>query len=491
MRSPDLRIIGRDLGLICALVGVMSLATLAVAAAWGEHEMFFPFAAAGGLALVLAASLYFPLRGGKEAHLKHGLIIAALGWLLVAMLGAVPFLLSAQGTHAGAASVFADYGNAVFEAMSGFTTTGLSVVSHPENLPHALQWWRSFMQWVGGIGIIVMVLGFVPTPIRPGRGLFFAERDSKIHPTIAATIRTMWWIYLLYTFVGVVVLWGVGMGMWDAINHSMAALSTGGFSTVSASLGHYPGWGVQVATVVLMLLGAMSFATHYDLLQGKKLNLRSNFYQARWLLFFCGGSAVLLMLQTVLSGGSPSLASSAFQAISAATTTGFATESLATWSEASKLILIVTMFVGGATGSTAGGIKVMRAVVLIRGMGWWLSKTISSPKKVLGFRIGSEKLTSEEADARVQGAAVIFFAWLVCTLGGTLILMHFVPNTYTLADSLFEVVSAQSTVGLSVGITHAEMSVVAKIVLILNMWMGRLEVLPVLVMFRAIFRGLD
>lgn len=491
MRTADLRIIARDLGLICALVGVMLLVTLAVALAWGEQQMLFPFGAAGGMALLLAAALYLPFRSGAEAHLKHGLIIAALGWLLVALLGGIPFLLAAGSSDPGAVSVFTHYGNAVFEAMSGFTTTGLSVVTHPENLPRTLQWWRSFTQWIGGIGVIVMVLGFIPIPIRPGRGLFFAERDSKIHPSVTATIRTMWWIYLLYTFVGIVLLWGVGMGIWDAINHSMTALSTGGFSTMSESMGHYPAWGVRLVTVLLMLLGAMSFATHYDLLQGKRPDLRSNFYGTRWLFLFCGGAVVVMLLQSMLSGASPSLAAASYQAVSAVTTTGFQTEPLTSWPETSKLILIMAMFVGGATGSTAGGIKVMRAVVLFRGMGWWLRKTISSPKMMLGFRVGSEKMSPEEADSRVQGAAVIFFAWLVCTLGGTLILMNSIPETYTLADSLFEVVSAQSTVGLSVGITHAEMSLVAKIVLILNMWMGRLEVLPVLVMFRAIFRGLD
>jgi trk system potassium uptake protein TrkH len=149
------------------------------------------------------------------------------------------------------------------------------------------------------------------------------------------------------------------------------------------------------------------------------------------------------------------------------------------------------MFIGGASGSTAGGIKVMRAVLLARGMGWWLSRMISSPKKVLQFRVGHEKLSPEAASYRVQGAAVIFFSWLVCTLTGTLILMHVIPDGFTLADSLFEVVSAQSTVGLSVGITHAEMSTVAKLVLITNMWMGRLEVLPILMFFRALMGGLE
>ena len=491
MRPADIRIIARDLGLICVLVGLMSVATLLVAIAWGERGMLVPFAVASGLSLVLAAVLYLPFRGGAEAHLKHGLVIAAVGWLLVALLGAVPFFVAACSSDPGAAIVFRDYGNAVFEAMSGFTTTGLSVVAQPEMLPRTLQWWRSFLQWIGGIGVIILVLGLTPTPIRPGRGLFFAERDAKIQPTVSATIRTMWWIYLLYTFFGIILLWSVGMGIWDAINHSMTALSTGGFSTMSASMGHYTGWGIRLVIQLLMFLGAMSFATHYHLLQGKKLNFRANFHQARWLVVFGVTITFVLLIQSLSGGLSQSLGSSAFQAVSAVSTTGFQSEPLYPWSEASKLILILAMFVGGATGSTAGGIKIMRAVVLIRGMGWWLSKTISSPKKVLRFKVGNERLDPEEADARVQGAAVIFFAWLVCTLGGTLVLMNFVPPEYTLADSLFEVVSAQSTVGLSVGITHAEMSWVAKFVLILNMWMGRLEVLPVLVMFRAIFRGLD
>jgi len=491
MRPVDLRIIARDLGLICAMVGLMSVATLPVAASWGEHGMLLPFAIGAGLAFALAAALYFPFRGEAEAHLKHGLVIAATGWLLASLLCGVPLFIAAHSPNAGGASVFADYGNAWFEAMSGFTTTGLTMAVHPERLPHVLQWWRSFMQWIGGIGIIVMVLGLIPTPMRQGRALFFSEHDAKIHPTVSATIRSIWWIYLLYTFMGVILLWSVGMGMWDAINHTMAALSTGGFSTDAASMAHYSGWGVRLVVLLLMFLGALNFATHYDLLQGKKLSFHGNFLQAGCLLLFCAGAIGVLILENVPSTPSPSLATSAFQAVSALTTTGFQTESLLEWSEGAKLILILLMFIGGTSGSTAGGIKVMRAVMLIRGMGWWLSRAISSPSRLVGFRVGRERLTPEEADSRVHGAAVIFFAWLVCTLGGTLVLMHFIPEGYTLADSLFEVVSAQSTVGLSVGITHPEMSVIAKLVLIVNMWMGRVEVLPVLVMFRAIFRGLN
>ncbi len=447
--------------------------------------MVLPFGAATGISFALALAVYLPFRKAPEAQLKHGLIIAAIGWLLAALLGALPFFFAAHGSLTDTGSIFRDYSNALFESMSGFTTTGLSVVSRPELLARALQWWRSFMQWIGGVGIIVLMLGLTSTPTRPGKGVFFAERDAKIHPSIYSTIRTMWWIYVLYTFVGVVLLWGMGMSVWDSINHSMTALSTGGFSTLSTSMGQYMGWGVRLTILILMFLGATSFATHYDLLQGKKGILRGNFYQVQWLFILAIGFALILVVQNALASSSVSEASSFFQAISAITTTGFQTESLRTWSEGAKLILILAMFIGGATGSTAGGIKVMRAALLTRGVRWWLSRMISSPKKVLQFRVGHEKLTPEEASYRVQGAAVIFFLWLVCTLAGTLVLMHVIPDGFTLADSLFEVVSAQSTVGLSVGITNAGMSTVAKLVLIINMWMGRLEVLPILMLFRA------
>jgi len=491
MHSTDVRIIVRDLSLAAALVGLMSGATLLVVIALGEPEMIVPFAVPTGISFALATAIYLPFRRAPEAQLKHGLIIAALGWFLAALLGALPFFIAAHGPSADAVSVFRGYGNALFESMSGFTTTGLSVVSRPDLLPRSFQWWRSFMQWIGGVGIIVLMLGLMSTLTRPGKGIFFAERDAKIHPSISSTIRTMWWIYILYTFVGVVVLWGVGMDIWDSVNHSMTALSTGGFSTSPASMGQYTGWGVRLTILLLMLFGATSFATHYDLLQGRKDILRGNFYQAGWLLVFAAGFALILVVENALGNSSASSASSVFQAISAVTTTGFQTESVRDWSEGAKLIMILAMFIGGATGSTAGGIKVMRAVLLARGMGWWLSRMISSPKKVLQFRVGHEKLSSEAASYRVQGAAVIFSAWLVCTLAGTLVLMHVIPDGFTLADSLFEVVSAQSTVGLSIGITHGEMSTIAKLVLIINMWMGRLEVLPILMLFRAIISGLE
>jgi len=476
--------------LVSALVGVMACVTLPIVIALGEGEMLVPFMVTAGISFLVAAAGYFPRRGSAEAHFKHALVIAAVAWLVVAFLGAVPFFLGARSSGEPALGAFRSFSSALFESMSGFTTTGLSVIAQPEAIPRSLQWWRSFTQWVGGIGVIILVLGFTPVSLRPGRSLFYAERDEKIETSTSRTIRTMWWIYLSYTCVGAILLWRVGMPAWDAINHSMTALSTGGFSTVSDSIGHYGGWAVRLVILCLMFLGANSFAVNSELFSGKRPGTHANYHQSKWLAIVCGGAALLLVLANVIAPTQASTGSSVFQAVSAVTTTGFQTTSLRSWSEGAKLVLVLAMFVGGASGSTAGGIKVIRAVLLFRGTGWWLSRIISSPKRVLTLRFGRERLSFEEASLRVQGAAVMAFAWLVCSIVGALALMWVIPPEFTLGDSLLEVVSAQSTVGLSVGITNAGMSVGAKVILMFNMWIGRLEVIPVLFLFRAIFRGL-
>ncbi len=489
MRWSDWRIILHGLGLASVLVGIVTAASLLVVLMVDEPPMLTPFAVSASFCIVLGIALYVPLRGGPEARISHGLIIAALGWLLAAALGALPFFLAAWLVPGDALRVFRNFGSAFFESMSGFTTTGLSLVTRPELLPRSLVWWRSFTQWIGGIGIIVLVLGLTTSPSRPGRGMFFAERDEKIQPSIRSTIQAMWWIYVMFTGLGTILLWSLGMGIWDAANHAMTALSTGGFSTRASSIGAFGSVGPRLGIILLEIIGAMSFSTHYDLLQGRT-RWRETGYQARWLVVLCGAFSLLLFVEFLVSHPSTGDAPAVFQAISAATTTGFQTVSVSSWSQTAKLILIAAMFVGGATGSTAGGIKVIRAIYLVRGIGWWLRRVISSPRTLLRFRVGREILPEEEASRRVQGAAVIAVSWIVCILASTVVLLHVVPSNFTLADVLFEVTSAQSTVGLSVGITGPGMSELAKYVLCANMWIGRLEVLPAIMLIRSLVRGL-
>ena len=240
--KQDLFIILRDLGSLIPVVGIMAVVSMIIPLIYGESFAYAPLAITAVTSFVLGAMLYFPLRKvAGDTQLKHGLIIAAFGWLLVAALGSMPFILTAVMIDPGASTEtlqhFRDPANAFFESISGYTGTGLTMASRADLLPKTLQWWRSFIQWIGGMGVIVVMLAILAGP-RPGtasHSLYYAEaRSERILPSINSTLRTMWWIFFLYTFISVIALWGAGMPMWESINHAMTAISTGGF-TVTAN----------------------------------------------------------------------------------------------------------------------------------------------------------------------------------------------------------------------------------------------------------------
>jgi trk system potassium uptake protein TrkH len=491
--NEDLRIILRNLGLVVPTVGLMAALSLPVAAAFGEEYALWPLAETALVAFGLGAALYLPFRGAGETRLKHGLLVAAVGWLLVAAVGALPFFLMSSHFSGGTSYPFMDMTNAFFESVSGFTTTGLTMSLRPDLLPHTLQWWRSFTQWIGGIGVIVLMLTLIAGPRASTLSLYFAEaRGEKIHPSIISTIRTMWWIYLLYTLSGTVLLWGAGMQIWPSLNHSMTALSTGGFSLSPHSIAGYSSLAIELAIIPLILLGAINFAVHYSMMHEGGVRALWRNYQTRGLIVLILVWCFFLFLENLATMPVENSARlSFFQAISAATTTGYQTADIHSWTDTAKLILAAAMFVGATAGSTAGGVKVMRAVLLIRGVSWHLRRTISAPSAVLPFRLGDRVLSDEEASHQLQSAAMITFLWAGFLGLGILVLLHTVPEGFSLSDVIFEVASAQGTVGLSVGITHPEMATLSKLVLCFNMWIGRLEIIPVLMLVRFLFFGVQ
>ncbi|UCF10100.1 MAG: TrkH family potassium uptake protein [Candidatus Bipolaricaulota bacterium] len=507
MRSPtgrigsDLQIIIRDLGLLLPVVGVMALVSLVIPLRFREPYAVVPLLITAGASFVLGAVLYFPFRHAGEARLKHGMIIAGLGWLLVATLGMLPLLLTARFAASGVLAQFstlrhfASPVNAFFESVSGYTGTGLTMAARADLLPHTLQWWRSFTEWIGGMGVIVLMLAILAGP-RPGaatHSLYYAEaRGEKIHPSINSTLRTMWWIFLLYTFVSVVALWGAGMPMWEAINHAMTGISTGGFSVTANSISSYGSVAIELVLLPIMLLGAISFAVHYELMQGRGQVLWRD-VQTRWLLTLGAIGIAFLALESAAGlGWIPSIRQSAFQFVSALTCTGFQTADLHAWTPTAKLLLAAAMVVGGAAGSTAGGIKIMRMIVLMKGVQWRFRRIVSPRGAIVPFRIGPTAIDESEVGPRLEDAALITFLWLVFLGLGIIVLLHTTPSsTYSLSDVVFEVASAQGNVGLSVGITSPAMSSLSKLVLCFNMWIGRLEIIPVLMLVRALFRGVQ
>jgi trk system potassium uptake protein TrkH len=279
--------------------------------------------------------------------------------------------------------------------------------------------------------------------------------------------------------------------MWEAVNHAMTGISSGGFSVTANSIASYDSVAIELVLIPIMLLGAISFAVHYEMMRGKGRILRDDF-QTRWFLGLVLIGTLFLVLENLSKLGIvTSFRESAFQFVSAMTCTGFQSADIGSWSATAKLLLSVGMVVGGAAGSTAGGIKVMRMLILMKGVQWRFRKIVSPRGAIVPFRIGETAVDESQVGQRLEDASLITMLWLVFLGLGIVVLLHTVPPNYTLSDVLFEVASAQGNVGLSVGITGPTMSLAGKLALCFNMWIGRLEIIPVLMLVRSIFLGVQ
>ncbi|MCK4682476.1 TrkH family potassium uptake protein, partial [Candidatus Bipolaricaulota bacterium] len=233
------------------------------------------------------------------------------------------------------------------------------------------------------------------------------------------------------------------------------------------------------------------FAVHYEMIRGKGRILWQDF-QTRWFLAIALiGIAFLTLENLLVIGGGEAVRHSAFQLVSAITCTGFQSADLSVWSPTGKLLLAAAMFIGGAAGSTAGGIKTMEMLILMKGVQWRFRKIVSPRRAIVPFRFGASTIDESEVGHRLEDASLITFLWLIFLGIGIVVLLHTVSQEYTLSDVVFEVASAQGNVGLSVGITQPTMSLASKLTLCFNMWIGRLEIIPVLMLARALFRGVQ
>jgi trk system potassium uptake protein TrkH len=420
------------------------------------------------------------------------MLVAALGWVIVPAIGTIPFLGVALSMPVEAPPTvlqFTEPLNALFESFSGFTGTGLTMALRPSQLPHSLQWWRSFMEWVGGGGVILLMLSIL-SHTTSAYNLYFSEgRAKKILPSVVSTVRTIWWIYLLFTAFSVLLLRFVGMPWWEAVNHGMTGLSTGGFSVTDGSIGDY-GPGVRIVVAFVMVMGSVSFAVYYKVItQGRLPALWGDAqHKTLWWLLACG--TVVLLAENYWWTGSVLWVDTVFQWASALGTAGFQTVDLRTWSPTGQLLLSLAMILGGAAGSTAGGLKQVRIDLLIRGLRWRIQGIRSRPHEMSRYDLDGESLEESDAFRMVQNAGTLAALWAVVLWVGVLVLMHLVPQEFSLSEVILEVSSAQGNVGLSTGITHPSLPWLGKTTLILIMWMGRLEIIPTLILITALVRWL-
>lgn len=474
----------RVFGLLICVPGIMAIASMPIGWLFGEFYMTVPFAATALISFGAGLGLYRWLKSYRLTHMRRAVVIVAAAWLAICLLSVIPYMLVASHFNNLAdgsqnMSEFLDPWNAMFEATSAFTSAGLSVTQDVETLPRAMQWWRSFSQWVGGVGVVVLVLSVMDPQVNPDR-LYSAEaREAQFAGTLRETAQRIWLIYLLLTAISIGLFWAAGMGLWPAINHGMTGIATGGFTITRRGFEDY-GPVIKLAAIPVMLMGAISFSVYANVMRGRLSSLWSDSrYRALWLLLVLG--AVLMTLETYWDQSQWRWIDSTFQWVSALTTCGFGAIDEENWSTTARLMMIFAMVCGAVSGSTVGGLKLDRVVILWKAAVRHLKMVYRPSLDSFEYSVDGEVLDEEDALRQLKSAVVPALLWVVAIGLGCVLLSHVVVSQ-TFLNILFESASALGTTGLSAGVVGASSPWLSKLTLIVLMWAGRLEIIPVVIL---------
>lgn len=446
----------------------------------------------GGLAFIVAfifslitgLAIWYPNRENRaDLRAKEGFLIVVLFWTVLATFGALPFALLDQPQMS--------ITDSIFESFSGLTTTGATVIEGIEFLPKAVQFYRQQLQWLGGMGIIVLAVAILPILGVGGMQLYRAEtpgpvKDSKMTPRIADTAKHLWYIYLSLTIACSFAYWLAGMNVFDAVCHAFSTIAIGGFSTYDASLGYFNSAAVNIICVVFLWIAALNFSLHYAAVSGR--NIRNYFKDPECKAFFTIQLTLVticflvLVHYSVYDSAEIALDQALIQAVSISTTAGFATTDFSSWPAFLPILLIFSSFIGGCAGSTGGGLKVIRVLLLFI-QGKREVDRLIHPKAVYSVKLGDRAMPSRVVEA-VWGffaAYAIVFVFIMIGLIGT-----------GMDDITAFSATAATLNNLGPGLgqvagTYAEVSDGAKWLLMVAMLFGRLEIFSLLVLFSPTF----
>lgn len=477
----NLRNIGRVLGFILIFNGLFMAAPALFSWFYRQNDLS-AILLSSGLTIALGGImvLVFRLRmqyNGNELMLRDSFAIVVLGWVLISAFGALPFFLSGH---------IPSYTDAFFETMSGFTTTGATILGRVEELPRGLLFWRSLTHWIGGMGIIVLSIAILPLTGVGGTQLYKAEipgpNPDKLTPRVRQTAAALWKVYLLLTVLQTVLLLFGGLDLHEALCHSFGTMATGGFSTRTASITAYNSLFVEAVVIVFMLLAGMNFSLHFYGLKGKP-SLYWKSEEFRFYLLIIGIFTLLLTLDTALSRTlkpAEALRHSLFQTVSITTTTGYTTADFGSWSTAAQLMLLLLMFVGGCAGSTGGSVKVLRMMILFK-QGRAELKKLLHPRAVIPVRVDGRGVQPGVV-INILGFMFLYFGLLLlCTLIMTLMGQDIVSAFSAVAATLGNIGPGLGSVGPASSFQH--LPAAGKWLLSFCMLAGRLEIYTVLVLF--------
>lgn len=477
----NLKIIFKVLGLLLLVEGIAMLLALAVAIIYGGNDIL-AFGISSGINLATGGIITLLSKNAKkDIGKREGFIIVSMVWVVFSLFGSFPYMIS------GSIPNFTD---AFFETISGFTTTGSSILNDIEALPHGILFWRSISQWLGGMGIIVLSLAILPVFGIGGMQLFIAEvpgpTPDKISPRIKQTAKALWGIYMLFTVVETILLWIGGMSLYDAVCHSFTTMATGGFSTKQASIAHWSSPFIQYVIIFFMFIAGTNFTLSYLAIKGKFANAFKDeefkYYGIITLSF-----TALITLGLVLSSQlnfEQAFRDALFQVVSIVTTTGFATADYLLWSPVLTILIFALFFFGGSAGSTGGGIKIMRIVVLAKN-GYYELKRLIHPHAIIPV-----KFNKHSVDTKIVTNVLAFFmlymaVFSVSTIIFTLIEPDMESSMGAVATSLGNIGPGLGSVGPAENFYHIKP--IGKWFLSFLMLLGRLELFTVLVLFSPSF----
>ncbi|MCR4906893.1 MAG: TrkH family potassium uptake protein [Clostridiales bacterium] len=459
-------------GLIVALEGGLLLLPTLCALCYAEWRVALCFLATAAVtALVGGILVFLTRRRDRTIYAKEGFVIVALGWVLLSAFGAIPFVLTGD---------IPAYHDAFFETVSGLTTTGASILTNIPAMSHGCLFWRSFTHWIGGMGVLVLIMAILPDS--SGRSIHVMRAEmpgpvvDKIVPRVRDTAKILYFMYFGLTLAEVIFLMTGGMSLFEALIHSFGTAGTGGFSTRPESIGAFSPYLQWVITVFMLLFGVNFNLYYLILIKRFKSAIRS---EELWMylgLFVILTGVIAWNIRPLFSGVGESIRQAAFQVASIGTTTGYATADFNLWPNLSRMLLLLLMFVGGCAGSTAGGLKVARIGILLKSAGRELNR-LRHPRSVNAVRFEGKPLSEE-----TRVGVVSYFALYALLLAGTLILIGGEP--FDMETNISAAISCFNNVGPGFSVVgpaggYADYSVFAKMVLSAAMLLGRLEIYPI------------
>ncbi len=434
--------------------------------------------------LLLGVTLWLPNRHSRaELRLRDGFLVVVLVWLVLSLIAALPFMLAANPDLSPV--------DALFEAASGLTTTGASVLSSVETLPRSILYYRQQLQWLGGMGIIVLAIAVMPMLGVGGMQLYRAEtpgpiKDSKLTPRITETAKALWFIYLGLTVACAAGYYFAGMGLFDAVAHAYSTVAIGGFSTRNDSLGFFQSTPIYLTAVVFMLLSSLNFALHFNAIRSQKIGVYLRDSETRAYALVLAVVFLICLLTLIVFGVfdalSDSVLHSLVQVVSIGTTTGFTTTSFSLWPLFLPVLLILLSSAGGCAGSTAGGIKMIRMVLLFKQGAREISRLVH-PSALIAIKLNGRPVADNVINAVWGFLALYLFSYV-------LLLLLMLATGSDMLTAFSAVSACLNNLGPGLGAVahnYGDISGFGKAVLIFAMLLGRLELYTLLVLFTPAF----